>query len=69
MIPQTEYDNSLQAQGLEKHVQGCCPNGCPRIEIDSQLASLLAAWPSLDSRSRRTVVALLEAVDMSNDDY
>jgi hypothetical protein len=68
MIPQVGFDKSLQGWDLEKHVQGCCPNGCPRIEIDSQLASLLAAWPSLDSCSRRTVIVLLEAVDMSNDD-
>ena len=57
MIPQTDSDNSLPVQNLEKHVQGCCPYGCPGIEIDLQLACILSAWPTLNRSSRNALLA------------
>ena len=68
MIPQTQSGKLQPDKDLEKHVQGCCPNSCPRIEIDSQLAQIIEAWPSLDSRSQRALLAFVEADEVTNGD-
>ena len=68
MIPQADSNNSLLARHLEKHFRGCCPYGCPRIEIDSLLAQLLAAWPNLDNCSTADLLEMAASNDATIDD-
>ena len=47
VIPNVADDNSLQ-----QHAEGCCPYSCPSVEVDAELARIVAAWPQLSSQQK-----------------
>ena len=68
MIPHADSDYTFGHQDIENHVQSYCPYGCPKIEIDSNLAKLIAVWPRLDRCNRAALLGRIEVDGVTDDD-
>ena len=45
MILRLVLPNMLAGVTLQRHAKGCCPQSCPSVEVDADLARIVAAWP------------------------
>lgn len=47
MILRLVLPNSMNEQPLEQPCTSCCPNSCPSVEVEPDLARLVAAGPKM----------------------
>lgn len=52
MILRAELLNALPSRDLEQTREGSCTYCCTPVEISTQLANLIIAWPDLSERQR-----------------
>lgn len=55
MILRLVFDNPISAKDLQQAVSGCCPNRCPSVEVEPNLARFVAAWPQLSSADKNAI--------------
>jgi hypothetical protein len=46
------------ANTLQKHAEGCCPHSCPSVEVDADLARIVASWRRMTSEQKGVMVEL-----------
>jgi hypothetical protein len=58
MILQARFENSLPPSDLEQRGQVRCTHCCTCVELGSELAKLVTAWPSLTRPQRETLATI-----------
>jgi hypothetical protein len=65
MILQASFGKSLAASDLEQLDQGRCTHCCTRVEVDTELANIVAAWPYLSPARRQVLLLLVKAPNIN----
>ncbi len=60
MIPRVHSGKSLSGKDLPKESKGCCTYFCTSIQIEGNLASLIASWPTLSRTQQQALLTLVQ---------
>ncbi len=41
---------------LQQPAEGCCPHSCPSVDVEADLARIVAAWPRMTPEQKRGLV-------------
>ena len=52
MILRLVIPKSLEDNDLQDRPDGRCPHSCPSVEVESNLAHIVAAWPQLSTKQK-----------------
>ena len=59
MILRLVFDNPLVAKDLQQADSSCCPNSCPSVEVDMDLARIVARWQLLTEKDKRILFEIV----------
>ncbi len=61
MILRLVLSNACTDNTLQKHAEGCCAHSCPSVQVDGDLARIVAVWPRMTGEQKRGLVELASA--------
>ncbi len=58
MILRLVFDNQFADNDLQIEPNKRCPYSCPSVEVERDLAALVASWPGMSSERKQCLVDL-----------
>ena len=56
MILRLVISNACDDSTLQKHAEACCPHSCASVQVDGDVARIVAAWPRMTAEQKRGLV-------------